>query len=251
MRRFVLMSKADAEIERGDQPSAELTTAVRGVIGEMVKAGVFQTGEGLQPTSEGVRLHMAKGRRTVTRGPFVGANELVASFAMVKVQSLDEAIDWASRIAKVIGDVDLYIGRLKEMWDLGAPKPKGAPSRYLIVRKADAQFEADVPAATDIQVRMRQLLSEMTKAGVLVVAERLMPSAAAVRLRVSNGEHQVVDGPFVESKELIAGYLLVGVETRDDAVRWTKQWAEVLRQYSPAEFVEIDVREIAEGAGFA
>jgi hypothetical protein len=251
MKRFVMMHKADAQVEAGVAPSQELMARMGGLIGEMFATGAFVAGEGLAPTAEGVRLHVSKGRRTVTRGPFVGSNELVASFAMVRVRSLNEAIDWASRIAKVLGDVDLYIGRVKEEWDLGlAPKPKGAPLRYLIIRKSDAQSEANVAPGPDIQVRMRQLLSEMTKEGVLLAAERLLPSAVAVRLTVSDGKHQVIDGPFAESKELIAGYCIVSVAARDDAVTWATRFGELLCRYAPADSVEVDVRELAEGTGF-
>jgi hypothetical protein len=252
MKRFVMMHKADAQVEAGVQPSGELIARMGDLIGEMVAAGAFLAGEGLAPTAEGARLHVSKGRRTVTRGPFIGSNELVASFVMVRARSLDEAIDWASRIAKVLGDVDLYIGRVKEAWDLGlAPKPSGAVSRYLIIRKADSETEANVAPAPEIQVRMRQMLSEMTKAGVLLVAERLLPSAVAVRLTVSQGKHQVIDGPFAESKELIAGYSVVAVPTRDDAVTWATRFAELLCRYAPADWVEVDVRELAEGTGLA
>ncbi len=245
------MHKAGAQIESGAQPPFELIERVGDLIGEMIEAGAYMAGEGLAPTSEGVRLHVAKGRRSVTYGPFVGSNELVASFAIVRVQALDEAIEWASRIAKILGDVDLYIGRVKEAWDLGlVEKPKGAPMRYMIVRKADAAYEANMTPPPDIQVSMRQLLSEMTKAGVLLVAERLLPSRAAVRLTVADGKHLVVDGPFTESKELIAGYCLIGVDTRDSAVAWGKRLADILWQYDAGDSVEMDVREVAEDSGY-
>src|SRR5581483_1844130 len=164
--------------------------------------------------------------------------------------SLNEAIDWATRIAKVLGDVDLYIGRVKEEWDLGiAPKPVGAPVRYMIIRKADAAYESSVAPPPDIQVRMRQLLSEMTKAGVLQVAERLLPSTTSVRLTVSGGKHLLVDGPFTESKELIAGYCLVGVDSRESAISWGVRFGEILRKYGGADKVEMDIREVADEGG--
>ncbi len=247
-----MMHKADAKIEAGEMPPAELLEHIGGLIGEMMGTGAFLAGEGLAPTSEGVRLHFAKGRRSLTNGPFVGENELVASFAIVRVSSLSEAIDWATRIAKILGDVDIYIGRVKEEWDLGiGPKPAGAPVRYMIVRKADPAYESNTPPSADIQVRMRQLLSEMTKAGVLQVAERLLPSATSVRLTVSNGKHLLVDGPFTESKELIAGYCLVAVDTRDAAVTWGVRFADILRDYGGADKVEVDIREVAEDSGYA
>ena len=84
MRRYVMMHKSDAKIEAGEMPPRELIDRIGELIGEMMGTGAFLGGEGLAPTSEGVRLHFTKGRRSVTYGPFVGENELVASFAIVR-----------------------------------------------------------------------------------------------------------------------------------------------------------------------
>lgn len=74
MKRFVLMHKADANIEAGVTPSMALIGRVGELIGEMAKAGAFEAGEGLAPTAQGVRVQFKNGKRTVTRGPFVGSN---------------------------------------------------------------------------------------------------------------------------------------------------------------------------------
>lgn len=163
---------------------------------------------------------------------------------MIRVNSLDEAIDCASRIGQVLGDADLYIGRVKEPWDLGLmPKPKGRAVRYLILRKSDAKTEA---GDTDTMVGLRPVLDDMTKAAVLLAAERLLPSKAGARLTISKGKRVTVDGPFAESKELIAGYCIVKVASREEAFDWTTRFGECLCEYTPVDSVEVDVRELAE-----
>jgi hypothetical protein len=293
MKRFVMMHKADANIEAGVNPRRELIEQMGGLVGAMASANAFVSGEGLAPTAEGVRVRFTNGKRTVTRGPFVGSNELVASFAMIRVNSLDEAIDWASRIGRVLSDADLYIGRVKEPWDLGlapkpkggatrylilrksdakteasdadlyigrvkepwdlglAPKPKGGATRYLILRKSDAKTEASDAADPDIQAGLRPVFDQMTKAAVLLAAERLLPSKSGARLTISKGKRSLVDGPFAESKELIAGYCIVSVAARDDAMAWATRFGELLCEYAPVDSVEVDVRELADGTGFA
>ena len=240
MKRFIMMHKADANVEAGVEPSGELIAKMGELIGAMSTVDAFVSGEGLAPTAQGVRVQFAKGKRTVTRGPFVGSNELVASFAMIRVNSLDEAIDWASRIGQVLGDADLYIGRVKEPWDLGlVPKPKGRATRYLILRKSDARSEAG-----DEIVGLSPVIDDMTKAAVLLAAETLLPSKNAVRLTISKTKRTMMDGPFAESKELIAGYAILRVPTRDDAIEWATRFSHVICEYGPADSVEIDVREL-------
>lgn len=235
------MHKSDAAVEAGGPPKRELVARMRAFIQVMVTAGVFEAGEGLRPTREGVRVRFSRGTRTVTHGPFVGSNELVASLAMIRADAIDDAITWASRIAAVVGDSEYYIGRVTEPWDIGLEdKPDGAPFRYLILKKSDALSEAG--ADTD----PRPVFDEMRKAGVLLGAERLEPSLKATRLTVSTDRRTVVDGPFAESKELIAGYCIVRVASRDEAFGWANHFCDVLRQYAPADRVQIDLRGLAD-----
>jgi hypothetical protein len=146
-------------------------------------------------------------------------------------------------MGQVLGDADLYIGRVNEPWDLGLmPKPKGRATRYLILRKSDARSEAG-----DAMVGLRPVMDEMTKAAVLLAAERLLPSKTGARLTIAKGKRTMVDGPFAESKELIAGYAILRVPTRDDVITWATRFGELLCEYVPVDSVEVDVRELAEG----
>jgi hypothetical protein len=86
---------------------------------ELVKAGIMQAGEGLRPSSKGVRVRFSGPERTVTRGPFAGTNDLVAGFWLWQVRSMDEAIEWLKR-APFDGGAELEIRPLYEAEDFGA-----------------------------------------------------------------------------------------------------------------------------------
>src|SRR5512134_2462728 len=107
--RFMIMHKTNAHWEAGAVPSPELVARVESLLGEAAAANVLLGAEGLRPSSEGVRIRLAGDRRTVTRGPFPGDHELPAGFSIFRVESLDEATLWASRLAAVLGDVEIDV----------------------------------------------------------------------------------------------------------------------------------------------
>ena len=96
--RFMVMVKATKDSEAGVMPDAKLLEDMTRFNEELVKAGVMQAGEGLQPSSKGARVKFtADNRRTVVDGPFAETKELVAGFWIWKVRDRDEAIAWAKR----------------------------------------------------------------------------------------------------------------------------------------------------------
>jgi hypothetical protein len=103
--RFMMLVKASKESEAGALPSKELVAAMGRFNEEMAKAGVLLAGEGLHPSSKGVRVAYAGPKRTVTDGPFAATTELLAGFWMIEVESRDEAIAWASRVPFADGEV--------------------------------------------------------------------------------------------------------------------------------------------------
>ena len=239
--RYMIMHKANAKDEAGTLPTQELMEEVGAMVGEMSKAGVLRAGDGLRPSSEGVRLNFAGGKRTVAPGPFKGGNELPAAFCVVKVKSLDEAIEWASRLAAVTGDGEFDIRPMTEPWHLGmVPKPKNiTETRYMIARKADKDTEAGIHVAGTKAGAYDKVIGEMRAEGVLQISEVLTPSSQAVRLKYARGKSPVViDGPFAESKELIGGFVIVEVPSRQEALKWVDPYGKALGD------VEMDVRPL-------
>jgi hypothetical protein len=95
--RVMVIIKANEESEAGVMPSHELLADMGKFNEELVKAGVMQAGEGLQPSSKGKRVRFDGPKRTVIDGPFAETKELIAGFWLWKVKSMDEAIEWVKR----------------------------------------------------------------------------------------------------------------------------------------------------------
>src|SRR5205809_7619357 len=102
--RFMVIVKANKDSEAGVLPSTEILTAMGKFNEELVKAGVMLAGEGLHPSSKGVRVRFSGGKRTVIDGPFTEAKELVAGFSLWQVKSKEEAIELTKRFLKLAGD---------------------------------------------------------------------------------------------------------------------------------------------------
>ena len=105
--RVMILIKATKDSEAGVLPSRELLTAMGKFNEELVKAGVLLAGEGLHPSSKGFRISFSGGNRTVTDGPFTEAKELIAGFWLIQVKSKEEALEWASRVPFVDGEIEV------------------------------------------------------------------------------------------------------------------------------------------------
>lgn len=235
--RFISMHTSNASMEAGDPPSAEVMAGMGPLMGEMIEAGVFVSGEGLRPTSHGVRLSFSNGKRTITKGPFAGSNELIDRYLIVRVHSIDEAVEWATRFASGVGDSEIDVRPVTEVWDLGLmPKPAGeTTTRYMILHKSDARSAGRPAPASLSALDANVLLSD-----VLLSTEALQPSAKGVRLKFSGGQRTVIDGPFTESKELIAGFSIMNVNSIDEVVEWASRFAALIGD------VQIDIRPLYE-----
>lgn len=116
--KFMVIVKADKDSEAGVMPSKELLTQMGNYNEELVKAGVMLEGEGLHPTSKGVRVKFDGSKRTVNNGPF-GDKELVAGYWLWKVRSKEEAIEWLKR-APFDGGAEVELRQVFEDDDFGA-----------------------------------------------------------------------------------------------------------------------------------
>jgi hypothetical protein len=96
--RVIVMIRANENTEAGVMPSEALLTEMGKYNEELVKAGVMLAGEGLHPSSKGARVKSAKGKITVTDGPFTETKEMICGFWIWQVKSMEEAIEWAKRI---------------------------------------------------------------------------------------------------------------------------------------------------------
>jgi len=240
--RFIIMHKTEPRWEAGAIPDAELIARVGKLMGEFMKSGTLLGGEGLRASSQGVRLRFSGGERTVTKGPFTPSNELPAGFTLVRTASLDEAMHWASRFAGIVGDVEIDIRPVTEPWDIGmVPVPSELPTRrYMLLYKADAASESGRPRPAEQRAKISRLFEEMSSAGVLLTNIGLQPSEQGKRYTFKGGRHTVVDGPFAESKELIAGYVMFRAQSLEEAAEWASRYGVAVGAH------EVDLRVLEE-----
>jgi hypothetical protein len=95
--------------------------------------------------------------------------------------------------------------------------------RFMILVKADEQSEAGVMPSKELLAEMGKYNEELVKAGVMLAGEGLHPSSKGARVKFSGSQPTVTDGPFTEAKELIAGYWLWQVKSKDEAIEWLKR----------------------------
>ena len=95
--------------------------------------------------------------------------------------------------------------------------------RFMILLKADKTTEAGVLPDEKLLTEMGKYNEELVKAGVLLAAEGLQPSSKGARVKFSGSKRTVIDGPFAESKELIAGFWLIQVKSKEEAIEWVKR----------------------------
>jgi hypothetical protein len=99
--------------------------------------------------------------------------------------------------------------------------------RYMLLHKTNDNLEAGNPPDPEMLARADAVLEEMRQAGILLVAEGLMPSSRGAQIKFpSPGEPRVIDGPFAETKELIAGVSIIRVDSKQEAVQWALRFAE-------------------------
>jgi hypothetical protein len=112
----------------------------------------------------------------------------------------------------------------------------------MVIVKADKNSEAGVLPDQKLLADMGKFNEELTKAGVMLAGEGLQPSSKGARVRFSGGKKTVIDGPFAESKELVAGFWLWQVKSMDEAIEWLKR--------APFEGTEVEIRQVFEAEDF-
>lgn len=118
--------------------------------------------------------------------------------------------------------------------------------RLMIIIKASQDSEAGVMPSNELLTAMGNYNEELAKAGILVAGEGLHPSSKGARVRFSGDKRTVIDGPFAETKELIAGYWLWQVKSREEAIEWVKRCPNPM----PGTEAEIEIRQVFEMEDF-
>lgn len=286
--RFMLLLKGDELSETGALPDERIIAAMGKFHEDLTNAGVLLAAEGLHPTSKGVRLRQSGGKRSVTDGPFAETKELLAGFWVIDVPSKEEAIAWAARcpfeaaeaampgdsvgrieIRQVFETEDFPVEENESGWreqeearraasqvappsDV-APQSAGVPAttsmRFMMMFMADQDSEAGILPTEKLLTEMGGIMTEMATSGVLLAGDGLQPSSKGARLAYSKGKRVVTDGPFTETKELLAGYSIIRVQSKEEAVAWGLRCLEIDAAGRGGESA-IDIRQVFEASEF-
>jgi hypothetical protein len=114
--------------------------------------------------------------------------------------------------------------------------------RFMVIVKADRNSEAGVMPSKQLLTDMSNFNQELANAGVMLAGEGLQPSSKGARVRFSGGKKTVIDGPFAETKELVAGFWLWQCKSLQEAIEWLKR--------APFEETEVEIRQVFETADF-
>ncbi len=273
--RFMMMIKSDERTEAGALPDEKLIAEMTQYNQDLVDAGALLAAEGLHPTSKGARIKFSGGKPVVTDGPFVEAKEVIAGYWLIQAKSKEEAIQWARRVPLEAGETPATAGgtgqiEVRQVFELEdfpvndqesgwrekeaeartaseGPRPvEPGRKRFIIFRKADRETEADLMPGEALLTAMGEYNEEMGKAGVLLAGEGLQPSSKGARVTYSGGKRTVTDGPFAKAKELIAGFTMIQVKSKDEALEWAMRWP-ALDGHGE---VELELRQVFEMEDF-
>ncbi|WP_448092678.1 YciI family protein [Pseudomonas lini] len=118
--------------------------------------------------------------------------------------------------------------------------------RFMIIVKASPDSEAGVMPSEELMTAMGNFNEELAKAGILIDCDGLQPSSKGARVRFSGDQRTVIDGPFAATKELIAGYWLWQVKSKEEAIEWVKRCPNPM----PGTEAEIEIRQVYEAEDF-
>ena len=118
--------------------------------------------------------------------------------------------------------------------------------RFMVIVKADKNSEAGVMPDERLLTEMGKYNEELVKAGVLLAGEGLHPSSKGARVRISGNQRTVIDGPFAETKELVAGFWLIQVKSKEEAIEWVKRVPNPM----PGTESELEIRQVFEADDF-
>lgn len=114
--------------------------------------------------------------------------------------------------------------------------------RYMMIIKSDESTEAGQMPSEQELLEMGNYNTQLVNAGIMLAGEGLLASDLGARVNFSDGEASVVDGPFAEAKELVAGFWIIDVKSKDEAVEWARR--------VPAREGQIEIRKVAEAEDF-
>lgn len=249
--QFMIIRKADAATEALLSPAPELIEDMERFHRQFADEGRLGLALGLRPSAHAVRLKLGPDGVTITDGPFAETKELVAGFTIIEADSKEAAIErlrhWPASDADATGEVVL------ELRETGCPGgcaevassmtrcdgSDDSAGRYVILLRSDAASERDAIPPRPMLDALDAFNLEQANAGILLAGDGLKSSARGARVVVRRGGASVIDGPFAEAKELIAGFWMFRAGSLEDAIAWARTVP-----YPTGPEVEVEIREV-------
>ena len=213
---------------------------------DISRAGVLRDEVALAGAGEGVRIRFQDRQAQVEHPPF-DDEQMLTTFCTIETASREEALQWLQRWPAAQGDDPACV----ELRESGCPGgvlavvPQAdardhSRRRYAILLKSDANLDADVMAPQARLDAMTRRNEEGRAEGVLLAGEGLKGSARAVRMKFPRGQSTLMDGPFTEVKEMVAGYWIIQAANILDAIDWVRRYP------YPMDDAVVDIRPLAE-----
>ena len=240
--QFMLIRTDNDDRSAAADPQAVLDDLLRRLPGGAGVPGAPALALAFAPDTEALRLRLWPDGEAVTTGPFPRAERLPAGFAVFEAPSRAAAVAWLHDHVPPSGAVTL------ELRETGCPGgcagiPPGATKDdacYAILLRADAGTERDAIPLQEKLDRLNAFNAIHAAAGTLLAGDGLKSTARGARVRVANGAANVIDGPFAEAKELIAGFWMIRAPSIEAALDWARTLP-----YPTGPEVEVEIRRVA------
>jgi hypothetical protein len=199
----------------------------------------------LKPSASALRLTLHDGEARVTEGPFPVHAEMIAGFTIIDVPTKQDAVEWLKRWPVGEHPVELEIresgchGGCAQVTP--APSPEAEGKRFAVLLRSSAALEAEAHVPQQMLDTLDAYNADQAKAGILLAADGLRSSARGARVKVAKNTFSVIDGPFTEIKEMIAGFWLIRVPTLQDAQAWARRIP-----YPTGPHADVEIRELYE-----
>lgn len=242
--QFMVIRRSDEATEAGRIPAPQVFEDMGAFHEALDAAGRVGLAQGLRPSKHAVRLKLWPGGESITDGPFAETKELIAGFTVFEADSKEQAIELVKRWP--MSDADATGEALLELRQTGCPggcaqvppADGGTDRHYLILLRSDEGTEADRIPPQHMLDTLNAFNAEQAAAGRLLAGDGLMASSRGARVRLAGGQASVIDGPFAEAKELIAGFWMIRASSMADAVAWARTLP-----YPTGPCVEVEIRE--------